>query len=85
MADFFAAFDLRIPGELHAERFYSTASGTPIHVVCECPIGIDHTYAEWVQIFQLPETPNNAAPDLIIDPHAQDYDTALAQLLATAH
>ena len=35
----------------HAERVMSPTTGEWTRVSCECPLGEDHTYAEWVARF----------------------------------
>lgn len=35
----------------HFERFTSLVTGELILIECECPIGEDHTYADWVARF----------------------------------
>ena len=35
----------------HVERMLASRSGEWILISCECPIGEDHTYAEWVGRF----------------------------------
>jgi hypothetical protein len=34
----------------HLERFIGT-NGSPILIECDCPIGREHTYAEWLARF----------------------------------
>ncbi|WP_157498400.1 hypothetical protein [Leifsonia sp. Leaf336] len=31
----------------HVERATSVVTGQPISIRCDCPLGHDHTYAEW--------------------------------------
>lgn len=35
----------------HVERATSVVTGHPILIRCECPLGRDHTYAEWRERF----------------------------------
>ncbi|MFE4468777.1 hypothetical protein ACFRFH_08150 [Leifsonia sp. NPDC056824] len=35
----------------HVERATSVVTGQPILIRCECPLGRDHTYAEWQERF----------------------------------
>lgn len=35
----------------HVERMLASRSGEWILISCDCPIGEDHTYAEWVERF----------------------------------
>ncbi|MGH1524318.1 hypothetical protein ACRAWC_09885 [Leifsonia sp. L25] len=35
----------------HIERATSVVTGQPILIRCECPLGRDHTYAEWQERF----------------------------------
>lgn len=35
----------------HFERSISTVTGEEIFLECECPIGEDHTYADWLSHF----------------------------------
>ncbi|MCI0157916.1 hypothetical protein KNO15_14550 [Leifsonia shinshuensis] len=37
--------------EAHVERAVSVVTGRPILIRCECPLGHDHTYAEWQERF----------------------------------
>lgn len=37
---------------LHVELFFSSRTGEPIGVWCDCEIGVGHTYAEWRTRFQ---------------------------------
>ncbi len=37
--------------EAHVERATSVVTGLPIFIRCECPLGRDHTYAEWQELF----------------------------------
>ncbi|HEV7184681.1 MAG TPA: hypothetical protein VGN33_09295, partial [Leifsonia sp.] len=37
-------------GPPHAERHLSPTTGSPVFVFCECRIGRDHTYGEWVAL-----------------------------------
>lgn len=37
--------------EPHVERAISVVTGRPILIRCECPLGHDHTYAEWRECF----------------------------------
>ncbi|MFE4951914.1 hypothetical protein ACFQ9V_17570 [Leifsonia sp. NPDC056665] len=32
----------------HVERVLSASTGKWVGIYCDCPIGIDHTYAEWI-------------------------------------
>jgi hypothetical protein len=38
----------------HVERMLASRSGEWILISCDCPIGQDHTYAEWVARFGAP-------------------------------
>jgi hypothetical protein len=38
-------------GLAHIERATSVVTGLPILIRCECPLGHDHTYAEWQERF----------------------------------
>lgn len=42
-----AALDRTAAAGAHVERATSVLSGLPIFIRCECPLGRDHTYAEW--------------------------------------
>lgn len=35
----------------HVENATSVITGRPILIRCECPLGHDHTYAEWRERF----------------------------------
>ncbi|QNE36512.1 hypothetical protein [Leifsonia shinshuensis] len=35
----------------HVERILAARSGEWVRISCDCPIGEDHTYAEWVARF----------------------------------
>lgn len=35
----------------HFEKSISTVTGEEIFLECECPIGEDHTYADWLSHF----------------------------------
>ena len=35
----------------HVERILASRSGEWVHIACDCRIGEDHTYAEWVERF----------------------------------
>ncbi len=35
----------------HVENATSVVTGRPILIRCECPLGHDHTYAEWQERF----------------------------------
>lgn len=35
----------------HVEVFYAVATGEPIQLWCDCPIGRTHTYEDWVDRF----------------------------------
>ena len=37
--------------EAHVERATSVVTGLPIFIRCECPLGHDHTYSEWQELF----------------------------------
>jgi hypothetical protein len=37
--------------QAHVERAISVVTGLPINIRCECPLGHDHTYAEWRERF----------------------------------
>lgn len=37
--------------QAHVERATSVVTGLPIYIRCECPLGRDHTYAEWRERF----------------------------------
>jgi hypothetical protein len=39
----------------HAELFWATRGQEPILIGCSCEIGRAHTYAEWIERFQLPD------------------------------
>jgi hypothetical protein len=39
--------DGAIGPDAHVERVVSVVTGQPILIRCECPLGHDHTYAEW--------------------------------------
>ena len=34
---------------VHRELYASSRSGEAIGVICDCELGADHTYAEWVE------------------------------------
>lgn len=36
----------------HIEVFYALATGSPIELWCDCPIGHQHSYRQWVDQFQ---------------------------------
>lgn len=38
-------------GAPHVERILAAKAGEWVHLSCDCPIGEDHTYAEWVARF----------------------------------
>lgn len=47
-----AIIPLRTPSPVaHVEAIPGTGESRTIHVRCWCPIGHDHTYAEWVELF----------------------------------
>lgn len=35
----------------HVEHAVSVVTGKPILIRCECPLGHDHTYADWLARF----------------------------------
>lgn len=35
----------------HFEQSISGVTGEPIRIECDCPIGEDHTYADWLARF----------------------------------
>ncbi|WP_426626199.1 hypothetical protein ACPPVW_09305 [Leifsonia sp. McL0607] len=35
----------------HVERATSVVTGQPILIRCQCPLGHDHTYADWQERF----------------------------------
>lgn len=36
---------------VHRERSISSVTGETILIACDCPIGEDHTYADWLARF----------------------------------
>ncbi|CAM5485413.1 hypothetical protein [Leifsonia shinshuensis] len=38
----------------HVERMLAPTSGEWVRIGCDCPIGEDHTYADWVARFGVP-------------------------------
>lgn len=49
-------------GIMHVERYASTKGGDPLLVGCECAIGHDHTYADWLDRFRPPRGDASEGP-----------------------
>jgi hypothetical protein len=41
-------------GPAHTERHLNPISGETVYVFCDCPIGQEHTYGDWVARFGVP-------------------------------
>jgi hypothetical protein len=44
-------------GGSHVERILAIRSGEWVRISCDCAIGTDHTYAEWLELFGVPAPP----------------------------
>jgi adenosyl cobinamide kinase/adenosyl cobinamide phosphate guanylyltransferase len=45
----------------HAERYTSLVTGKTIAVACQCAIGADHEYADWIAMTQDRRRPSSNA------------------------
>ena len=49
-------------GGSHVERILAIRSGEWVRISCDCAIGTDHTYAEWLELFGVPAAQVTPAP-----------------------
>jgi len=36
----------------HLERAINSVTGRPIYIECDCPLGSDHTFEDWLEGFE---------------------------------